>query len=336
MAAPGNAKNKPGGFALLAGILLSSSLSLVSCKGPNIIGRNELRLAIDYCIPGPTLICTAAPVPARDADSSLTDSILSSNRCTEKDVLIAKATGTIELLKKAFITTRDTSIDRRLTRLELKSRILAQITPLTLQVEAFVAQLSCEVERLKQIALYLANKSKSTNNRLIVSSIITGSVTTTAPVWIKGSGPQNTIAITGGLLSAVFGALSLHPATKKVKLYFDKNLFHDIWFQPDSSVVFSPSLWCLLTATNGGAVPGISLVQNIRLRWFKFDLNNTAGPETEELLFGKGGVYGPGELATRSEMAAELMAAFQLVSYHLNSFRLFVNDTIYNASTNAR
>jgi hypothetical protein len=301
-----------------------AAVSLASCKTTNIVKSSELRLAVDFCVANPAVTFDSFAMPVINADSLLRVCNSNGINFSEKDILLANATGTLTTFCKALRLNRDSLPGSRLQFMELQNRIVSQIESTYLQVEALITELSCEVERLKQIAIYLDNKSKRNNTRLIVASIVTGSATTIAPVWVKETRPLNVVAITGGLVAAGLGALSLHPPNKKANLQIDRNLLSDFWYVPEKSHTYPSSIWYLLTKKKFGYVSGMSIVETVRRRWMKFDLNNNADLPIQDLFYGKGGIYSSDDLITRSQMTAEILSSFELVRYSFHMFSLKV------------
>jgi len=138
-------------------------------------------------------------------------------------------------------------------------------------------------------------------------------------VLIKDQGLQNSVVVSGGVASVGLSLLTLNPAGKKVRMTHYINLLGDIWYQPKKSTIYSAQLWFILTSKKLSNNQMYSKVENIKMRWLKFELNNSIDRSTETLLFGQGGLYTEDNLNLRTAMLNEVQAAVQSVNEDLLS-----------------
>ncbi|WP_142687867.1 hypothetical protein [Chitinophaga polysaccharea] len=297
-------------------LLLFASLILVllyACKTPRVINSNDLTITGSYCAPADAFSSSQDTVPLKN-----TDSLLKANPdLPEHEVLMANATGTLFLIRQMKAVAGDTTLAVMMKRAEIRSRIQHRLLLATLEIAGIAAELDCEGEKADQLARYLDNFNSKRNTRLTVASIITGAITTIATVAIKEDGPQNAVAIGGGLLSAGLGALTINAARKKVRLAHLRNVLSDIWYMPDTSAIYPPFTWYVLNERHFSNNGQISLAAHVKKRWERFDLEGNASKSKISLFFGDGGVYKADDLHTRAAMVNELQSTIRSVNQDL-------------------
>jgi hypothetical protein len=145
-------------------------------------------------------------------------------------------------------------------------------------------------------------------------------ITTIATVAIKSDGPQNAVAIGGGLLSAGLGALTINAAGKRMTLTHQRNVLKDIWHTPDTSAIYPSFTWYVLTQKHFSNSGQLSLAASIRKRWEQYDLGGPVSAADVQLFFGSGGTYKADDLHTRAAMLNELQSTVRSVNQDLQRF----------------
>jgi hypothetical protein len=287
--------------------------TLQACKTGRVISSAAVGTANNYCAPAAAYNNNPATAPLKN-----TDSLLSANKdMPEHEVLMANATGTLLLIQRLKTALADTSVAGSMRKTEIRSQIQHRLLLATMEIAGVAAELDCEGEKADQLARYLDNLNSKRNTRLTVSSIIAGAITTIATVAIKKDGPQNAVAISGGLLSAGLGAMTINAAGKKIKLLHERNVLKDLWYTPDTSAIYPPFTWYMLNEKHFSNSGQSSLAANIKQRWEKFDLDPPVSAADEKLFFGEGGVYKADDLHKRAAMVNELQATIRSVNQDL-------------------
>lgn len=295
---------------LLAGTAL---VVLHACSSSRVINSASVNISGNYCEPAVRYSGNTDTVPLKN-----TDSLLAANaELPVHVVLMANATGTLLLIKQLREVTGDTTVAGMMKKTEIRSRIQHRLLLATMEIAGIAAELDCEGEKADQLAKYLDNFNSKRNTRLTVASIITGALTTIATVAIKKDGPQNVVAIGGGLLSAGLGALTINAAGRKIQFLYPRNTLEDIWKTPETSTIYPSFTWYMLTEkhfSNSGKIP---LAVSIRERWQKFDFDGKIDSADVKLFFGTGGVYKADDLHTRASMLNELQSTIRSVNQDL-------------------
>ncbi|SEW53025.1 hypothetical protein [Chitinophaga arvensicola] len=288
-------------------------LLLHACSSSRVINSAAVNISGNYCEPAVRYSSNADSAPLKN-----TDSLLAANADLPAHVvLMANATGTLLLVKQMKAVTGDTTALGFMKKAEIRSRIQHRLLLATMEIAGIAAELDCEGEKADQLARYLDNFNSKRNTRLTVASIITGALTTIATVAIKKDGPQNVVAIGGGLLSAGLGALTINAAGRKIQFLHPRNTLQDIWEMPEISQIYPPFTWYVLTEkhfSNSGKIP---LAASIRERWQKFDFEGKISSSDSTLFFGTGGVYKADDLHTRAAMLNELQSTIRSVNQDL-------------------
>lgn len=238
---------------------------------------------------------------------------------------MSEATGITSLLTSALETARDTSLVARLHRTDLRQRVAEQLALVSLQIQAVSAELDCEGERVDEVANYLDKLNSKRNNGLIIASVILGALTTGAAALVNDNNLNKGVALSGGLISAGLGALTINYAGKKIEFLHPRNLLRDIWADSLMGDHYPPTVWYVLhdkTFSNSGQT---TLGHNLKNRWLQFELGGKTGKEKEQLLFGPGGVYTSEDLHTRSALINQLQATIRSIQQDLSSLALSVN-----------
>lgn len=286
---------------------------LYACKTTRVINSTDLTITGSYCAPAAAFSSSQDTVPLKN-----TDSLLKANPdMPVHEVLMANATGTLFLIRQMKAVTGDTTVAGMMKRAEIRSRVQHRLLLATMEIAGIAAELDCEGEKADQLARYLDNFNSKRNTRLTVASIITGAITTIATVAIKEDGPQNAVAISGGLLSAGLGALTINAAGKKIRLAHLRNVLSDIWYMPDTSAIYPPFTWYVLKEKHFSNSGQVSLAANVKKRWEQFDLEGDVSASDVSLFFGYGGVYKADELHTRAAMVNELQSTIRSVNQDL-------------------
>lgn len=296
-------------------LLLFASMvpGLFACKATRVINSTDLTITGNYCAPAAAFSNSQDTIPLKN-----TDSLIKANPdLPVHEVLMANATGTLFLIWRMKEIAGDTSLEGMMRRSEVRSKIQHRLLLATMEIAGVAAELDCEGEKADQLAKYLDNFNSKRNTRLTVASIITGALTTIATVAIKEDGPQNAVAIGGGLLSAGLGALTINAAGKKIQLAHLRNVLSDIWYMPDTSAIYPPFTWYVLNEKHFSNSGQISLAANVKKRWERFDLGGSASTSDKQLFFGNGGVYKADDLHTRAAMVNELQSTIRSVNQDL-------------------
>ena len=285
-----------------------------SCRTASVVNHVKLNISSQYC--APTASHTDKPefFPLTNTDSILINSHALATKMSVHDILMANATGTLALANQLMEAKKDSSVTGRLKLLEINTRIQNRLLLLTTEISGISAELDCEGERADLFANYLDNINDKKTARLTGASIVVGALATVAAVAVSKNSVQNVISISGGLVSAGLGILTIKPAGKKINYVHDRNVLEDIWFVPEKSSIYSPFLWYILKEKHFSNSQKEPLAQTIKARWKKFELNNDLDDKTVQLLFRKGGIYDADELHTRATMLNQLQSTIRSIN----------------------
>lgn len=242
------------------------------------------------------------------------------------DILMANASGTLALINQWLAAKKDSSAEGKLNRLEISHQIRNQLFLLTIEISGISAELDCEGERADLFASYLDNINDNKTARLTGASIVIGALATVAAVAVSNNAVQNGITISGGLISAGLGILTIRPAGKKINYVHDRNVLEDIWFQPEKSSVYTPFIWYILREKHFSNSQKEPLVETIKSRWKKFELNNELDEASLNLLFKNGGIYNAGQLHTRATMLNQLQSTIRSINQDMQGFISTLNQ----------
>jgi len=293
---------------------------LQSCKSGQMINAAAANISSNYCAPAASYNYDARIIPIKN-----TDSLLAVYReIPPREMVMANAVGVLPLIRRLEAIRQDSSAAGRLHKTEIRSAIQHHIVMASIEIDGIAAELDCEGERADQLARFLDDHNNKRNTKLTVASIVVGAITTIATAAIKENGPQNAVAISGGLLSAALGAMTINAARKKVSLHHSRNMLSDVWNAPDSSSMYPPFIWYVLNEKYFSNSGKISLVQSIKQRWLEFDLGKKVDKADEQLYFGAGGVYKADDLHTRAAMLNELQSTVRSINQDLQGLMLYV------------
>ncbi|MDQ6478231.1 hypothetical protein [Dyadobacter sp. LHD-138] len=105
-----------------------------------------------------------------------------------------------------------------------------------------------------------------------------------------------------------------------------KNVLEDIWFAPEQSRIYSPFMWYMLKEKRFSNNQQEPLVQTIKSRWDKFELDKDMDDATVQLLFKNGGIYDADNLHTRATMLNQLQSTIRSVSQDMQSLISSLNS----------
>lgn len=299
------------------------TLLLSACKTGHVVNSTRSNATGLYCAPAVPYRYNPSFAPLQNTDSLLHTGA----DMPVHEILVANATGILPLLRQLKVADLDTTLSGKIKTMEIRSQIQHRLLLATTEIAGVAAELDCEGERADQLARYLDDFNSKRNTRLTVASLVTGAVTTVATALISSKGAQNTVAISGGLITAGLGVLTINPAGKKMKLQHPRNVLKDIWDTPDTSAIYSPFIWYVLNEKRFSNSGKLSLAESIKQRWKEFDLQDKGSPKEVQLFFGTGGIYTADDLHTRAAMINELQSTIRSVNQDLQSSMEYLQST---------
>jgi hypothetical protein len=212
----------------------------------------------------------------------------------------------------------DEDLDR-LERLELKTRMIAKIMKMNLELHSLMSAIDCEEEKSDQIASYLEKELRKKERNLTVAAIITGAVVgVSAGIILASDNTQNDwaeyLGIAGGL-TEVFLGISILKLDRKIIIQHPKNILRDVYLAEERPTYFPPSTWYYFNSKKHSQ-QRISLKDQLVDRWETYNLTE----EGISLLLSDGGAYSPDLLKSRSEMLDQLESQLSLISKDLLYF----------------
>ncbi|WP_159467488.1 hypothetical protein [Dyadobacter sp. 3J3] len=306
-------------------ILIGAS-QLLSCRNANITRHLELNVSSQYC--APTIVYTYNPdfIPYSNTDSILINSKSLSGKLSEHDILMANATGTLSLINRLVNSNKDSTLNGRINRLEIINKIQNHLLLLTTEISGIAAELDCEGERADLFANYLDNLNDKKTARLTGASIVIAALATVAAVIVHNDGLQNGITIGGGVISAGLAVLTIKPHGKKISYMHTRNVLEDIWFAPEKSKVYPPFIWYMLNEKRFSNSKKEPLLQTIKNRWNKFELDQDIDTTTINILFKNGGIYDADKLHTRATMLNQLQSTIRSINQDMQSLLSELNN----------
>jgi hypothetical protein len=305
-------------------VFLIFGYGLSGCFSPRVIAPSKMNLMPDFCVASHYDFPVDSQFIYHNTDSLLTHESPLAGDLSKRDILIANASGSLDIINELSHLTQDTLISKK-TFLANTTAIEKNIAMLRSEVDEVSAELECEMIRCRQLSSYLANLNSKRNTKLTVGAIIVGSATTITPIFIKQTAPQNIVLISGGVISAGLGLLTLNPRGKLIHLVTTNNMLSDIWYGNLTSKVYPPPVWYILNDPGFSNLGLVSKRLLIRTRWTEFELDNTPDKQTQELFFGTGGNFDQASLETRGTMLSEVMA-------HVNSIKKDLDNFNYSLS----
>lgn len=309
--------------------VLISLLCQLSCTRAKVITSDQLGLNRDYCAP---IIRADEETSASRLDQPETayeKAQLFNQYFTIHDYFMARATGTLSLINDGLAQQADSSIEARLLRIEIKDQIQQQLLLFRTEIDGLVAELDCQGERLDQLSDYLADLNDRRETNLTVASVIVGAVTTVIAALVVPTPTEDIIAVSGGLLSAGLGAMTIKSKGKMLEFYHERNLLEDIWFPSKKSVLYPASIWYVLNNKDFSNSRTSTLAESIKKRWLEFEFNKGISPEEENLIFRKGGIYDAETLHKRATMINQLQSTIRSINQDLDGFIAKMDKQLY-------
>jgi hypothetical protein len=294
------------------------------CHTSRVIQPTHINLAADFCVPYKN-IPVGDQVIYSNTDSLIAHESDLKRYLSKRDILIANASGSLDLLHKLSNLLEDPSAGNK-AYLEYTTAVEKNITLVRTEVDDISTELECETIRCRQLSSYLAGLNSKRNANLTVAAIIAGAVTTVTPIFIKQTTPQNIVLISGGVLTAGLGLLTLNPRGKAIQLLTPNNMLTDIWYGDKTSLVYPPSIWHILNTPGFSNLEMDSKRMLIRMRWLQFELGSEPDKKTEELLFGSGGIFDQATLDIRATMLSEVESHINSIRKDLDSFTFSFDD----------
>jgi len=248
------------------------------------------------------------------------DSILHAN-LSKHDILISKAIGIEIYLAEYLLTKKDT-----LKRLVLKQKITDRLILTSIEINALASELDCNGERIDKLANFVTDINNKKTKNLTVASVTIGALTTVATVLIKNNNSSNIVGVSGGLLSAGLGALTISPKGKKIELKLQRNLLRNIWFNDNTNGAYPNAIWTILNDKEFSNSGKNDLQESIKNRWLQYNFDGKIDTETEKLFFYDGGIYTADDLSSRANMLNELQATVRSLEQDLKSLSIRLNS----------
>ena len=195
----------------------------------------------------------------------------------------------------------------------------------SIEINALASELDCNGERINKLADFIDNINNKKTKNLTVASVTLGALTTVATVLIKNNNASNIIGVSGGLLSAGLGALTISPKGKKIDLKLQRNLLGNIWYNDNSNQAYPNSIWTILNEKQFSNSGKNDLQESIKNRWLQYNFDGKIDAETEKLFFYDGGIYTADDLYSRANMLNELQATIRSLEQDLKSLSVRLN-----------
>lgn len=247
------------------------------------------------------------------------DSILDAN-LSKHDLLVSKAIGIETYLAEYLQIKKDT-----LKRLVLKQKITDRLMLTTIEINALASELDCNGERINKLADYIDNINNKQTKNLTVASVTLGALTTVATVLIRNNNASNIVGVSGGLLSAGLGALTISPKGKKIDLKLQRNLLRNIWYNDNSDEAYPNSIWAIINEKQFSNSGENDLQESIKNRWTQYNFDGKIDPKAQKLFFDDGGIYTADDLHSRANMLNELQATIRSLEQDLKSLTVRLN-----------
>lgn len=302
-------------------IPIFSLVALITACSPvkqNLRDTKLLGFKYNYCAPN-------IPYPKQETLSKDTVDIqLSQTNISQHDQLICRILGISKDIDGLWKLNRAGGKDNTADKVYLRQKISNKILLAQTQLQAVAAELDCEGERADMAATYLDGLNSKRNRKLTVGSVILGALTTVATAVISNNSAQNTVAISGGLISAGLGAMTINPKGRKVEFEHAHNLLHSIWKESETNTDYPEFVWEMLHEKKFSNQGDVTLSESVKRRWIQFQFDGKIDPEQEKLLFGSGGFYGADDLHTRASMINQLQSTVRSLNQELTGLIGFV------------
>lgn len=298
-------------------ILFVISIFVSSCS--TVLNSPKIDyLTSNYC--QPTIEYDYSKLEIFPNKSSNNDSILKAN-LSQHDILISKAIGIESYLSEYLQTKKDT-----LKRLVLKQKITDRLILTSIEINALASELDCNGERIDKLANFVNDINNKKTRNLTVASVTIGALTTVATVLIKNNNASDIVGVSGGLVSAGLGALTIAPKGKKINLKLERNLLRNIWFNDNSNGAYPNSIWAILNEKQFSNSGKNDLQESIKNRWLQYNFDGKIDAQTEKLFFYDGGIYSADDLSSRANMLNELQATVRSLEQDLKSLSVRLNS----------
>ena len=306
-------------------------LALLAMAGCATRPPSPLNVTAGYCDPPLPYRYDPTFAPQANFAGALTPALLA--RYPRRNLLTANAAGLLPALT-ALLSLETTARQQpgpaaEVAVLRQRQLIGAQVALVGTTVASLAAELDCEGERADQAASYLKAQDDRRTQRLNVLSISIGATSGIGTTVVNNKATQYTFGISGGLLAAGLGLLTL-TGGHSTGFTHPRNLLADVWSEKPASDMFPPSVWYLLTEPAFSNSGQASLAHNTRRRWEHYGQltqpNSPRGKQLAALLFGTGGQYSTNQLTVRANMLNELQSAVRLLNQELQGLLLALNE----------
>jgi len=242
---------------------------------------------------------------------------------TPQVIAIAEDIDVIPLLDN-LVSLRQGGRQHTIEFLELRQQLTDRILLAAFEVSSGVAEVVCERDRADQVAHRLDEIDTSRIRGLTLASIVLGGVAAIVSGGIGLAGGATTasdaVEVAGGVFSTMFGVTALFTKSKQ-EFTHDRNVLSELWNDPPTSPLFSPSIWRFLHRPHKeGKTPREELVAAWRHEGRLGKPGSTHEEKRIVLLLGQGGSYHSTELHARASMLEELEATIQLMHQELELF----------------
>ncbi len=298
-------------------IFLLLSIFVSSCS--TVLNSTKIDyLTSNYCQPTIEYDYSKLEIPKQNFIQQ--DSILNAN-LSKHDILISNAIG-IEVYLTAYLQIKKDT----LKKLVLKQKITDRLILTSIEINALASELDCNGERINKLADYVNGLNNKKTKNLTVASVTIGALTTVAAVLVKNNNSSNAVAVSGGLLSAGLGALTIAPKGKKIELKLQRNLLRNIWYNDNSNGAYPNSIWIIINEKQFSNSGKNDLQESIKNRWLQYNFDGKIDARTQKLFFDDGGIYTADDLYTRANMLNELQATIRSLEQDLKSLSLKLNS----------
>lgn len=295
---------------MIISVLVSSCSTVLNSTKIDYLTSNYCQPTIDYDY-------SKLEMPNNKIQKQ--DSILSAN-LSKHDILISNAIGIETYLAEYLQIKNDT-----LKKLVLKQKITDRLMLTSIEINALASELDCNGERINKLADFVNAANNKKNKNLTVASVTIGALTTVATVLIKNNNSSNAVGVSGGLLSAGLGALTISPKGKKMNLKLQRNLLKNIWYNDNSNMTYPNSIWTIINEKQFSNSGKNDLQESIKNRWLQYNFDGKIDSKTEKLFFDDGGIYTADDLYSRANMLNELQATIRSLEQDLKSLSLRLN-----------
>lgn len=297
--------------------LLTISILVSSCS--TVLKSTKIDyLTTNFC--QPTISYDYSQIEIPKTNTRKQDSVLNAN-LSKHDILISKAIGIEIYLAEYLQTKKDT-----LKRLILKQKITDRLLLTNIEINALASELDCNGERINKLADFVDDLNNKKTKNLTVASVTLGALTTVATVLIKNNNASNLVGVSGGLLSAGLGALTISPKGKKIDLKLERNLLRNIWYNDNSNQTYPNSIWTILNEKQFSNSGENDLQESIKNRWLQYNFDGKIDPKTQKLFFDEGGIYTADDLHSRANMLNELQSTIRSLEQDLKSLAIRLNS----------